>query len=167
MPLSSGWNPLLTADYNVLPNCSSSIPGYLGLLRFNYNSSIDDYKVMRAIISSTYCTRSLEHKVEMYSLKTNSWKRIHGVPYGNLFIHNRVRGGTLVNGFIYWVATDPTDNEEDEGFGNLILAFDLIDEKFILVGTPRDDDLLPEWAPSLVEVRGCLVCIKHNTNVSY
>ncbi|KAM7485146.1 hypothetical protein LguiA_001155 [Lonicera macranthoides] len=164
------WNPLLR-DYNNLPECSSfSIPGYLRLLGFGYQSSLDDYKIVIVTTSSAHFEpmRNVRQKVEIYSLKTNSWKTIQGgVPYGNVSIFNDIEWGTPVNGSIYWVVTDADYDEDDDDdsdvvdnwidvVDNWILAFDLIDEKFRLVGTPVDDDVQPKWVCNLVEVRGCL-----------
>ncbi|KAM7488232.1 hypothetical protein LguiB_025716 [Lonicera macranthoides] len=148
------WNPSLR-EYNTLPECSSISGFKIRMLGFGYDSALDDYKVVRVTTNSTYDEpmRIVEQRVEIYSLKANSWKTIQGgIPYGNVCIE-QLRG-TLVSGSIYWVVTD-ADYEEEQEFNNLILAFDLIDEKFRLVGVPRHDDREPV-SGSLVEVRGCL-----------
>ena len=107
---------------------------------FGYDSSTNDYKVVR-VITNSRCgkpIRDVEQKVEIYTLKTNSWKTIQGgIPYGNVSI-GAVQG-IHVNGSIYWVVTD-VDSVDEEEFGNLILAFDLIYKKIRLVGVPRYDD---------------------------
>lgn len=148
-------------DYNNLPESISSL--LIRLLGFGYHSSLDDYKIVMVTTFSTHVEpmRNVQQKVEIYSLKTNSWRMIQGgVPYGNVSIFNEIEGGTPVNGSIYWVVTDADydddDDEDDYVVDNLLLAFDLIDETFRLVGTPRDDDVQPKWGCSLVEERGCL-----------
>ncbi|KAM7488226.1 hypothetical protein LguiB_025710 [Lonicera macranthoides] len=93
-------------------------------------------------------------KVEIYLPKTNSWRRMQGVPHDNVVIAE-AEDGTLVNKSFYWDGKD-FDNEDNKGFDNLILAFDFIDEKFKLLGVPRDDDIQPKWGRNLVEVRGSL-----------
>ncbi|KAM7488233.1 hypothetical protein LguiB_025717 [Lonicera macranthoides] len=149
------WNPSFT-DYNLLPESSFiSTSGSVRLLGFGYDSSTKDYKVVRVITNSRYGKpmRDVEQKVEIYTLKTNSWKTIQGgIPYGNVSIE--AVQGTLVDGSIYWIVTD-ADFVDKEEFDNLILAFDLIDEKFRSMGVPRYDDGESVWG-SLVEVRGCL-----------
>ena len=101
----------------------------------------------------------VEQKVEIYSLKTNSWKTIQGgIPYGNVSIPAyRVEGGILVNESICWAVRWLPD-PKDDGWGSfydMILAFDLIEDKFGLVKAPPPDDD-DAWEPILVHVRGCL-----------
>ncbi|KAM7485147.1 hypothetical protein LguiA_001156 [Lonicera macranthoides] len=112
--------------------------GSVRMLGFGYDSFIDNYKVIR-VTSKT----PIEHKVEIYQLKTNSWRRIEGIPYGLLVFPSHT-GGTLVNGSLHW-ASD-----------SVIIGFNLIDEKFKLAAVPQYNDVKPIWGISLVEVRGCL-----------
>ncbi|KAM7485151.1 hypothetical protein LguiA_001160 [Lonicera macranthoides] len=149
------WNPSLR-DYNILPQRSSISWGHIRLLGFGYDSSLEDYKVVALVVNSIHALpmRDVQQKVEIYTLRTNSWKTIRGgIPYGNVSIGQLQ--GTLVGGSIYWLVTD-ADYEDEEVYDNLILAFDLIDENFRLFGVPRDDDGDSTLGGSLVEARGCL-----------
>ncbi|KAM7485149.1 hypothetical protein LguiA_001158 [Lonicera macranthoides] len=156
------WNPLLI-DYNKLPESTSSIQevssisgGSLHMIGFGYDSSIDDYKVVR-VISNCRSDIPVGHKVEIYTRNTNSWKRIQDfIPYGMLHLPFSI-GGTLVNGSLYWAYVDfDYGNYYEEVGDNIIIGFDLIDEKFRSVEFPRDDDMKPMSGVRLVEVRGCL-----------
>ncbi|KAM7485148.1 hypothetical protein LguiA_001157 [Lonicera macranthoides] len=142
-------------DYNTLSEFSS-ISGFMCFIGFGYDSSTDDYKVVRMIsLSPNYKPiHFIDQKVEIYLPKTNSWRRMQGVPHDNVVIAE-AEDGTLVNKSFYWDGKD-FDNEDNKGFDNLILAFDFIDEKFKLLGVPRDDDIQPKWGRNLVEVRGSL-----------
>ncbi|KAM7488228.1 hypothetical protein LguiB_025712 [Lonicera macranthoides] len=61
---------------------------------------------------------------------------------------------TLLNSWAY-VDFDYGNYYEEVG-DNIIIGFDLIDEKFRSVEFPRDDDMKPMSGVRLVEVRGCL-----------
>ena len=152
------WNPLLR-DYNKLPESTSSIQedssisgGYSCMLGFGYDSSIDDYKVVRVITNP----RSDIHKVDIYTRNTNSWKRIQDfIPYGMVDPPFSIEG-TLVNGSLYWAYVDfDYGNYYEEVGDSIIIGFDLIEEKFRSVEFPRDD-MKSMSGVILVEVRGCL-----------
>lgn len=90
--------------------------------RFGYDSKTDDYKVMT--ISTD--RESVVNVVSVYSLRTDSWKRIKESPYGpsgivrpSGIVH---RSGVLVSGALHWLAETST--------GGIIMALDLEDEKF-------------------------------------
>lgn len=133
------WNPA-TGDYKILPNADPSVDD-LQIVGFGYDSSLDDYRIV-TIITCDYRPR-----VDMYSLKTNSWKFIRDLPHCDVFNqHNAFndydvfnlrkvfsrehRGGGCVNGSIYWVLSP------------LIIGFDLNNEKFRVLPWPR---YVPQW----------------------
>ncbi|KAK8523193.1 hypothetical protein V6N12_047721 [Hibiscus sabdariffa] len=143
------WNPS-TREFKILPQSSiqcppsaSYIPYYsvyrdFGCSGFGYDSQTDDYKVVRfAIIhfggydehdpGQGYLEFDPENKVELYSLRSDSWKEIslpEGSAYGDPLFNN------YVNGFYYWLGSGYYDYE------NHILSFDMVNEKFSILPLP-------------------------------
>lgn len=70
--------------------CLSSVYG------FGYDSFADDYKLVRVV---TFATERFETEVKLYSLGTNSWKRIEDFPYG---VPNKSDGMELFTGWYIW-----------------------------------------------------------------
>ena len=122
------WNPS-TADYKMLPSADPSVND-CQIVGFGYDSSIDDYKMVRIIpgyfvkAENEPCRVDCEQRVDMYSLKTNSWKIIRDLPRRDVFRHaplifnHEFAGGVSINESIYWV------------LGSKIIGFDLKNEKF-------------------------------------
>ncbi|KAM7467002.1 hypothetical protein LguiB_014564 [Lonicera macranthoides] len=124
------WNPS-TGDYKILPSADPSVNDNQ-IVGFGYDSSIDDYKIVRIIPyyfvkaenepGKAYCGL----QVDMYSLKTNSWKIIRDLPrrdvvrHAPLIFNGEFRGrvSVSVNKSIYWL------------LGSKIIGFDLKNEKF-------------------------------------
>ena len=100
-------------------------------LSFGYDSSTDDYKVVMGIWND----RTNETLIQVFSLKSNTWKPIGEVKY-RLF---RNRPGILFNGALHWLAVDYNVGTE-KGF---ILSFDLSREEFTVF--PEPDDSKFEW----------------------
>ncbi|KAM7485150.1 hypothetical protein LguiA_001159 [Lonicera macranthoides] len=147
------WNPLFK-HYKILPQCNSALTS-VRLVGFGYDYYLDDYKFARVISNSMG-----GHKVVIYTLKTNSWKTIRSVPSSKLYFPSR-NEGTFVNGSLYWASSDYGAHHYfhqnyDPEFENLIIRFDLTDEKFRVVEVPLNDDIKPKWRIDLVEVKGRL-----------
>ncbi|KAM7477752.1 hypothetical protein LguiA_025965 [Lonicera macranthoides] len=124
------WNPS-TGDYKILPLADPSVNDNQ-IVGFGYDSSINDYKIVRIIPyyfvkaenepGKAYCGL----QVDMYSLKTNSWKIIRDLPRRDVVRHaplifNGEFGGRVsvsMNKSIYWL------------LGSKIIGFDLKNEKF-------------------------------------
>ncbi|KAJ0097560.1 hypothetical protein Patl1_27854 [Pistacia atlantica] len=88
-----------------------------------YDVSIDDYKVVRGVISAASSgSSSREAKVEVLELKTNTWKKIQ-YPHSSININGR---GILSNGNLHWLGT----RKSDLGYVRVIISFDLTDERF-------------------------------------
>nr|XP_015888231.2 F-box protein CPR1-like [Ziziphus jujuba var. spinosa] len=118
------WNP---EEYN-----SITIPyGWKKIVEedfvgFGYDNYSDDYKIIRCYIHF--------HEVDIYSLKTNSWKN-YKTPYFGFddFKQFNPKIATLVNVALYWPVTPL----------HPILYFDLADEKITSLQTkqlPSDCD---------------------------
>ncbi|KAL6543561.1 hypothetical protein OROGR_010058 [Orobanche gracilis] len=134
------WNPT-TDEIKSLPKPTvsglpSEISTYISPYGFGYDRESQDYKVIRFVQPDRYkvdehegCTVPwTEYIVELYSLKTDSWKVIPypdlGRPVQSYSIH--------INGFYYWLAAGPTD---------FILSFEFANEKFSSVPLPKTDTL--------------------------
>ncbi|KAB2623837.1 F-box/kelch-repeat protein [Pyrus ussuriensis x Pyrus communis] len=89
------WNPC-TGQSKVLPK-----PLYSGSLfyGFGYDSTTDDYKVIRG--SSKTTLGSKEVTIQVFSLKSDSWRRSADDDHGN-YIHLKGKG-CFLNGALHWV----------------------------------------------------------------
>ncbi|CAA0805998.1 Unknown protein [Striga hermonthica] len=101
------WNPL-TGDYLELPPTGLEGSQFLGC-GIGYDRSSDDYKV----ISVCKVVRSV-YQTHIYSLRSNSWKRIEDYP-SLLLLSSQA---TLLNGALYWFAE------------NSVVALDFATERF-------------------------------------
>ncbi|KAM7466233.1 hypothetical protein LguiB_013795 [Lonicera macranthoides] len=143
------WNPLLD-NCNTLPD-SNFIKGIANnVMGFGYDSSIDDYKIVK--VFTPYMR--LQNKVEIYSLRTNTWKKVELKNMSIIVSFITPCIGTHVNGSIYWYVTQILE-DEDEPIP-LIAYFDLKDEKFRYLELPHDlmdeeikEDELPDEIQSL------------------
>ncbi|XP_022734824.1 F-box protein CPR30-like [Durio zibethinus] len=82
-----------------------------------YNSSTDDYKVVRVTAIA-----SNETEVEVLELKTNIWRRIQGLQSG---IETEA-GGIFLHGALHWLASRQTGPKKIY----VIVAFHMVEEKF-------------------------------------
>ncbi|KAM7466470.1 hypothetical protein LguiB_014032 [Lonicera macranthoides] len=122
------WKPL-TGDYNMLPNVNPLTDNWQRI-GFGYDSSADDYKLVRIITREFIDAKQEFHEskcqVDLYSLNAHSWKNIQDHPDHNIvsfdmglnFFTDFPYGVWLPNGYIYW-----------EVHHNIV-AFDLRKEKF-------------------------------------
>ncbi|KAM7529081.1 hypothetical protein LguiB_032491 [Lonicera macranthoides] len=114
------WNPS-TGNYKKLPAVQPPVEDDYQTVGLGYDSSLDDYKMVRIIRIGG------EYRVDMYSLKGNSWKIIGNIPDHKIFRDNDHGHGLCLNGSIYW-----------KGHHNII-RFDLKNEKFSKVPWRRRD----------------------------
>ncbi|KAK8654652.1 hypothetical protein V6N13_107259 [Hibiscus sabdariffa] len=120
------WNPS-TREFKILPQSSIQCPPSanidFGCSGFGYDSQTDDYKVVR--FAAIYFGGHDEHyngyvefdrneKVELYSLRSDSWKEI---SYPEVTAYDPLLFNTYVNGFSYWRALGHYDYA--------ILSFDM------------------------------------------
>ncbi|XP_059632774.1 F-box/kelch-repeat protein At3g23880-like [Cornus florida] len=105
----------------------------LNFYGFSYDSSTDDYKVVRGLCRLVKHFKRCHKKasrIKIYSRKTNSWKRIEEFPSLRFFQSI----GALVNGFLHWKG----DLQPCKKW--LLIAFDLEKEKFREVPKPDFGD---------------------------
>ncbi|CAN0826394.1 F-box/kelch-repeat protein At3g06240 [Linum grandiflorum] len=121
------WNPSIGKTFNLpLPGLTFDTHGaFEALLGFGFDSATQDYKVVR--ILRLLERDDLEIEVEVFSLKSRSWKRIVSPRAPQYSIVER-GSQAFVNGSVHWVAT--IRNEGNGRDKNLIVGFQLGDERF-------------------------------------
>ncbi|XP_042513963.1 F-box protein CPR1-like [Macadamia integrifolia] len=135
------WNPSTRSHLKLPFSPIESSISYDSAYGFGYEPTSDDYKVVRAV----------DEFVIVYSLRTNSWRRIGKLPF-SLF-NNDWGGGVLVNSALHWVAKVRS-----------IISFHLKDEEYREVPLPHfmdDDDFVDNKFLMKVGVLGgqlCLLC---------
>ncbi|KAM7466452.1 hypothetical protein LguiB_014014 [Lonicera macranthoides] len=142
------WNPS-TGDHKMLPDANRS--NEIGscrsnqLVGFGYDSFSRDYKIVRVISRPRY-------QVDVYSLKSNSWKAIESAPRIRSWISLNVVAGTLTNGSIYWLL----DKHKGEQLDRWIVHFDLEDEKLVELQLPQPSHPHRWYNVKLMVIGGCL-----------
>eukprot|EP00261_Vitis_vinifera_P034182 XP_019075425.1 PREDICTED: F-box/kelch-repeat protein At3g06240-like [Vitis vinifera] len=124
------WNPS-TRQCNQLPP-NPNVLDFLGCHGFGYDSFADDYKIF--VVSML--DPNTETVVDVFSLKSNKWKRI--------------QEKTSHQGALHWVAYDPIHDFDT------IMAFDFEKEQFRELAIPREEE---EVYVKLRVVGGCL-CVQ-------
>ncbi|KAM1713478.1 hypothetical protein EV1_023927 [Malus domestica] len=150
------WNPSIQkfkmippttfeADLNIMTKLGS--PCYA----FGYDSINDDYKLVGFVEFRNKEPLFLTYSVQIYSLKSNSWKRIQNIniPWWSYYVfdlHNIV----YVNGALCWLMDDGSDIYT-------IVTLDLATEECGAFPAPVDKPYL------FLEVLGdCLyICVRH------
>ncbi|KAK9288405.1 hypothetical protein L1049_016861 [Liquidambar formosana] len=92
------------------------------VLGLSYDSSIDDYKVVR-LIHFTHSRRFIRTRGDVFTLKTNAWRRIDEI-HPSAFMFKKT--GTFQNGSLHWLV----DRRNGEDKFKSIVSFDLATEKF-------------------------------------
>ncbi|XP_059635885.1 F-box/kelch-repeat protein At3g06240-like [Cornus florida] len=117
-----------------LPDSPSQKLGFASL-GLAYDALVDDYKVVQ--ISETITS--------LYSLRSNSWRRIQDFP----FIVADSISGVFLNGNLHWFNCDRTK----------MASFSLADQSFNTVPLPDDNILASPFESCVIGVvKGCL-CI--------
>ncbi|KAL7215748.1 hypothetical protein ACSBR1_027817 [Camellia fascicularis] len=129
------WNPMIRR-YVALPKPSLSLDSYIpymSVLGFGFDLRTNDYKVVRISHFERRKNAIPLPKVEVYSLKTGSWKALTcGVPSYNMveYFWEHV----FLNGFAHWIAYKRVG---DGKFHNVILSFGFGDELFHEIELPE------------------------------
>ncbi|XP_010529479.1 PREDICTED: F-box protein CPR30-like [Tarenaya hassleriana] len=151
----------------------STIRGYV-FYGFGYDSVNKDYKVVRMVQfkrdSDDELGHSFPYEVKVYSLKTNSWKRIETVPVMIQFLfyfyyHLLFRRGygVLAANNLHWVLPP----RPGLVVGNsVIVRFDLVSEEFDKVPLPEaignyDSDI--QMDIGVLDGCLCLICCRDQT----
>ncbi|GKA47854.1 F-box associated domain containing protein [Tanacetum coccineum] len=131
------FNPT-TRDLVELPkpgNESRNVYNVHKLYGFGYDSVTDDYKSVAISFEDYNCLFRRYHRddkmtlVNVYSLKSNTWRQVTDLPYG----HGKCLSlfGVFVNGFLHWIVKNRSNKSL------VIVAFSLADEKFSEVPLPK------------------------------
>ncbi|KAJ7965157.1 F-box protein [Quillaja saponaria] len=148
------WNPSIK-EYKKLP-IPCNFRNTREVLGLGYDSTINDYKLVRA--PSSYCKCKIKDyhpQVEVLTLSTNSWRKLPDEDTPPYFIEHFLQAHT-VNGGIYWLTLDD--------WATVILRFDLAKEKFKLVPEPPNE--LNRNISWLGVLKGSL-CALHSHRFSY
>ncbi|KAJ4836514.1 hypothetical protein Tsubulata_028495 [Turnera subulata] len=123
------WNPF-TGSYRKLPDISWG--GWFYTYGFGYDSASDDYKVFIATGPSPLPNPRDGARIDIFSLKTGSWKQVEN-PDGTYLQYIRPGCmGLFLNGALHWESTRGYWFFDDKK----IFAFDLSEEKFYEVSKP-------------------------------
>ncbi|XP_026378963.1 F-box protein CPR1-like [Papaver somniferum] len=101
------------------------------LFWFDYDCKIDDYKVVRVVDFGGSGKESFE--VEVYTLGSDSWKRIGNVSYKFEKHH-----GVLVSGALHWFAVSSVQQLK------VLVSLDIVNERFVEVLLPKERLTYPE-----------------------
>ncbi|XP_038698579.1 F-box protein CPR1-like [Tripterygium wilfordii] len=146
--------PFETPNRDICPDWPSSFG-------FGYDNIHDDYKAVR-IMGFDPKDSLRAHEVKVYSLRTNTWKRVQDFPYlGYIF---RQDYGAFANGASHWLLfrIRPTDNF-DHIDTDLIAAFDYVKEEFQVLPQPEYTEVYGHNC--LVALQGCLCMLSVNQSM--
>ncbi|XP_074336429.1 F-box/kelch-repeat protein At3g23880-like [Apium graveolens] len=132
------WNPCVRTHRTLVSTCFKNVIGdfvrCFCLVGFGFNKASNDYRVVRIFFARDRVSPS---KVEVYSLRKQTWRRIKDpiVPrYGSA-------DGVYVNGSFYWFETTFPTTLGDVRYNNSedlwILSFDFETEVFGEFKVPR------------------------------
>ncbi|GMI74250.1 CONSTITUTIVE EXPRESSER OF PR GENES 1, CONSTITUTIVE EXPRESSER OF PR GENES 30 [Hibiscus trionum] len=126
------WNPS-TRKFHMLPVTDIEFPRDFCIRQFivygfGHDPISDDYKLVRMVQFYGKEDDSFDSEVKVYSLRTNSWRRIKDFPFYLLY---KRAYGVLANNSLHWfVFKNPSDTHR------FIAAFDLRTEEYRLVELP-------------------------------
>ncbi|KAK8492211.1 hypothetical protein V6N13_056680 [Hibiscus sabdariffa] len=152
------WNPS-TREFKTLPPSSIQpppSPGYIDVdsVGFGLDSNTGDYKVIQFVKLVTLDFDDdypgFESAVELYSLKTDSWKEI---PFTCAFLDGYNLCNSYVNGICYWYARYTGPPPEYKPF---IFSFDMAGEKLSTFPFPEFGGPLDYYCFQLLEFNGSL-----------
>ncbi|KAL3506451.1 hypothetical protein ACH5RR_031833 [Cinchona calisaya] len=117
---------------------------------FGYNEVTDDY-MMIVLVGNPPTT------VTIYSLKSNSWRRVLDSPFQGMKGTIDQRIGVFAGKAVHWVMRD-----WEPPMANFIAAFDLQTEKFYPIALPKYLSGTVLWRIILGNLGGCLSVVFHS-----
>ncbi|OMO85440.1 hypothetical protein COLO4_21619 [Corchorus olitorius] len=144
-------NPTLGIDKR-LPDLGFKRRGaFRTVYGFGYDASVDDYKVVRVfthqIKGFEYASKSI---VRVYSLRTNSWRRIQDLAFGTPDDNT----GKYVDGSLNWSAF----RRQETGFSWIVVSLDLAQETFKEVLQPCYGDGVSDKSLEVLDGCLCVLC---------
>lgn len=132
------WNPTIN-ELRPLPNstCHVERSGWEPFYGFGYDSTNDDYVVVRVI---TRFSRPLYQgypiKVELYSLKHDSWRLIQPFPYHVIFNQRTYFSCHFVNNRFHWISPCDIGGRYDSPKW-MIVSLDLSNDEYNDIPLPN------------------------------
>ncbi|KAJ4835137.1 hypothetical protein Tsubulata_039681 [Turnera subulata] len=127
------WNPF-TGSYRKLPDIP--VHGWTYTYGFGYDSASDDYKVFIATGHNHYPVPGDGARVDIFSLKTGSWRKMKKLDDRYLRCIQPEHEGLFLNGALHWESRGNGSFYDDKK----IFAFDLSTEKFYDVPKSNNPD---------------------------
>ncbi|KAM7528793.1 hypothetical protein LguiB_032203 [Lonicera macranthoides] len=143
------WNPT-TSKYWKSAVCRIPLGVENVVFGFGYDDAKDDYKVVRLVQFFGKDKESFRSEVSVYSLKSDSWRRIGDFPY---YLSYGKVSGVLASGALHW-AVSRKRRWLDLPRGDLIAAFDLRSEEYRLV--PQPEYSMKNFDMKVDVLEGCL-----------
>ncbi|KAL2930940.1 hypothetical protein RDABS01_036350 [Bienertia sinuspersici] len=143
------FNPA-TKTYRNLPATEYPCPKEFAVFGLGYDSESDDYKVLR-MMQCVGPNDEIKNDARVYSLKSNSWRRVSDIPYSLIFPDTH---GVFVNGSLHYVVSEIPFQSEYKS----IAKFDLKTESYSLLDCPDYDHSMRCWTLYLGDLGGRLSC---------
>ncbi|PON58760.1 F-box domain containing protein [Trema orientale] len=99
------------------------------MVGFGYDPLNDDYKLLRVIHYIRIDSDSFQSEVKVYSLKSNTWKRVGDFPYQG---YKKYGIGVFASNSLHWMVA--RDHQYQPSFS--IAAFDLVTEEYRKISLP-------------------------------
>ncbi|KAJ4982332.1 hypothetical protein NE237_033169 [Protea cynaroides] len=146
------WNPSTRRNQKV-PSIPEEYPKFdYNVYGFGHEPTTDYYTIVRIVKLSG----ALDSVVAVYSLSTNSWKRIENMPFYLTSPHLPHFPPVLANSALHWFADrEPRPNSASSEF---IASFDLQDEEYRELPLP-DSDFVKNNVDMNLGVLGGQLCV--------
>ncbi|KAK8506327.1 hypothetical protein V6N12_034064 [Hibiscus sabdariffa] len=150
------WNPS-TRKSQMLPVTEIEFPPYFCFVQFivyglGHDLISDDYKLVRMAQFYGKDDDSFCSEVKVYSLRTNSWRRIKDFPF---YLKYKRVYGVLANNALHWVVSKKPESDTQ----SFVVAFDLGTEEYRVVELP---ECLEEGFHMNVKSMGGSLCLIAN-----
>ncbi|OWM63082.1 hypothetical protein CDL15_Pgr007998 [Punica granatum] len=152
------WNPTIN-DLFTLPQPPSPVPEYLVGFGFNpLSAHLDDFKVICINLRLEYKDRERKRhsQVEVYSLRTNSWKQL-GDRYPS-YLNGHLGNQVIFNEFICWYPYVQVNKQ------SVLTVFDVAKEEFHEMRLPNS---MPSDGKQIGLLDGCVSLWAHNPSEGY
>ncbi|XVF78150.1 hypothetical protein PTKIN_Ptkin14bG0106100 [Pterospermum kingtungense] len=125
------WNPIIKRCFRVPKPWFCTLPNKI-LSGFGFDSRRDDYKILK--IAKYDLLYKYVVQVELYSLKTNSWKILVS-PILHLYTEDKFMA--FANGVVHWVAFERVNDQWHSKYKFLLMGFHMGHEVFIEIMLPQ------------------------------
>ncbi|BFG24253.1 hypothetical protein CerSpe_105270 [Prunus speciosa] len=127
---------------------------YATIVAFGFHPGLNDYKVVRLL---SFFRWSSYIEVEVYSLSTNSWKRIDAIPASIKTLVLHFNQCAFSNGVAYWIML------KEKEATHCLLSFDTDSEVFEEFRLPDAVEPMPYYCKVLIsEYKGSICLLQSN-----